>query len=88
MEARYFFTPAIPMGCQLCVICNTNSFHSFYTNLAYIQISSNSLAGVGGVAGVWGQGGWVGVGRGEGGQLIWESNKITINIINKSQEVR
>ena len=28
---------APPLGCLHCVICNTNSFHSFYTNLAYIQ---------------------------------------------------
>ena len=31
------------MGCLLCIICNTNSFHSFYTSLAYIQISSKLL---------------------------------------------
>ena len=49
-ELRHIFTPtthrftsATLMGCLLCVICNSNSFHSFYTNLAYIQISSEFL---------------------------------------------
>ena len=39
---KHRFTSATLMGCLLYIICNT--FHSFYTNLAYIQVSSNSMA--------------------------------------------
>ena len=51
------------MGHPLCVICNANSFHSFYTNLAYIQISSTTFDEH--VCG-WGSGGGGGGGGGGG----------------------
>ena len=58
MPTAHRFTSATLMECLLCIICNTNSFHSFYTNLAYIQISSKILGRC--VCGGWG-----------GGQLIY-----------------
>ena len=34
VELKHFFPPEMHRGCQICLICNSNNFHSFIFNAA------------------------------------------------------